>query len=262
MGHILYFFVVVAATAAGALTGLGGGVIIKPVLDVFGDYDVATIGILSSATVFVMALVSIVKQSRQKIIPDLKMISALASGSLIGGSMGQKILTFIIASFPNGHMVITVQNLCLAVIILMVYMYMRIGEHRPTLSRHGIIPALLTGIILGTVSSFLGIGGGPVNVALIIFVFDWNIKAATYCSIITILFAQSSKLSSVLLSGVFLSHDLAMLPVMITGAVIGGWIGSDLNKRLSKKSVEKTFNGVQILVLFICLLNIFRNIAL
>lgn len=48
-----------------------------------------------------------------------------------------------------------------------------------------------------------------------------------------------------------------MLPVMIAGAVGGGYLGSALNKRFSEKTVEKYFNAVQLLVLVIA----FRNIA-
>lgn len=64
--ELIYFVVVWIATTAGALTGMGGGVIIKPVLDVIGEYDAATIGVLCSCTVFTMSIVSIHKQVRQK----------------------------------------------------------------------------------------------------------------------------------------------------------------------------------------------------
>lgn len=54
----VYFLIALLATTAGAMTGMGGGVIIKPLLDLLGDYDAATIGVLSALTVFVMSLVS------------------------------------------------------------------------------------------------------------------------------------------------------------------------------------------------------------
>ena len=56
MQYIIYFILALLATTVGSLTGMGGGVIIKPLMDVFGGYDVQTIGVISSITVFTMAI--------------------------------------------------------------------------------------------------------------------------------------------------------------------------------------------------------------
>lgn len=257
--YVGYFCIALIATTLGALTGMGGGVIMKPALDVLGDFDAATVSLLSSVTVFVMALVSVAGQLRERVVIDLKIAAPLAAGSLLGGNAGQQILTGIIAAVP-GRMVVAVQNICLALVILAVFLYMGKGGHRPTLGLRG-IPALLTGVVLGIVSAFLGIGGGPINVTLLIFVCSCDVKAAAVYSIITILFAQASKLLSVLLSGSFFSHELSMLPIMAAGAVLGGWTGSHLGRRLSGRSVEKAFGAVQALVFLLCLFNIFRNMV-
>lgn len=47
---------------------------------------------------------------------------------------------------------------------------------------------------------------------------------------------------------------------MIVGAILGGFIGASLNKKCSEKTVEKAFNGVQLLVLGITVFNIIRNL--
>ena len=62
MQYILYFLIAIGATTVGSLTGMGGGVIIKPLMDVMQGFDVETIGVLSSITVFCMSVVSIGKQ--------------------------------------------------------------------------------------------------------------------------------------------------------------------------------------------------------
>lgn len=257
---ILYLLISLGATTLGALTGMGGGVIIKPVLDALGDLTAADIGILSSVTVFSMAMISVGKQIRQKATVDLKLAIPIAVGSLLGGNWGDWLLTFIIHAFQYNRFVVTAQNICLAILVIAVFLYMKKGERRPVLAVRGVIPAILTGIFLGTVSSFLGIGGGAINVALIIFVFACDVKTATLCSIITILFAQAPKVASVLLTGNYELHNLPMLPGMVAGAALGGWIGSQLNQKFTEKAVEKAFNSVQVLVFFICLSNIFRNL--
>ena len=116
------------------------------------------------------------------------------------------------------------------------------------------------GCFLGICSSFLGIGGGPINVALIIYLYSVGTKAATVCSLMTILFAQISKLGTVALSTGFLVYDLSVAPAMVIGAIAGGFIGASLNKRCSEQAVERAFNGVQLLVLAIAIFNIVRNL--
>ncbi len=49
---IVYFLIILFATIVGAGAGMGGGVIIKPTLDLISDYNVVTISFLSSVTVF------------------------------------------------------------------------------------------------------------------------------------------------------------------------------------------------------------------
>ena len=43
MQYVLYFLIAIGATTVGSLTGMGGGVIIKPLMDVLHGFDVQTI---------------------------------------------------------------------------------------------------------------------------------------------------------------------------------------------------------------------------
>lgn len=259
MSHFLYFLIAIGSTTVGSLTGMGGGVIIKPVLDVLGTYDAATIGVLSSITVFSMSVVSIGKRILSKTPIPYKTAVPLAVGSVAGGQLGQRMLSALTAGLPNPQ-VTAVQNVVLGLLILLVYWYMRHKQSIPSGHFDRLLPALLVGIFLGVCSSFLGIGGGPINVALIILLFSYDTKTAAVCSLITILFAQISKLWAVAIGTGFSAYDLSMAPAMVAGAVAGGFIGAALNKKFPEKTVERAFNGVQLLVLGICVFNIIRNI--
>lgn len=260
LSGVIYFLIAIAATTAGAMTGMGGGVIIKPVLDVLGDFDVATIGVLSSITVFAMAIVSVGKQVQQKATIRYRIAIPLAIGSVAGGIVGQQLLTIVLKTVDSNQLVKAIQNIALAILIVVVFVYMLYKSKIRTLGVKGIFPSLLVGVFLGIVSSFLGIGGGPINVALLIFVFSFDTKTAAVCSIITILFAQISKLSSVALGVGFAAYDLSLLLPMVIGAVMGGFIGSWLNKKLTEKMVEICFNGVQVLVFALCIYNVVVNL--
>jgi uncharacterized membrane protein YfcA len=253
---VIYFLLAILSTAIGSLTGMGGGVIIKPVMDFLGGYDVETIGVLSSVTVLSMAVVSIARQMRAKADIPFRTAVPLAVGSMGGGFLGQWLLEAIALASSAGKQVTVVQNIVLAVLIFAVFLYMLNKRKIKGYALQGIPVSLLAGVFLGICSSFLGIGGGPINVALIVYLYGYDTKTATVCSLITILFAQVSKLSTVALTVGFTRFDLEMAPVMVVGAIAGGFIGAALNRRCREKTVERAFNAVQLLVLGIAIVNI------
>ena len=243
MQYVLYFLIAIGATTVGSLTGMGGGVIIKPLMDVLHGFDVQTIGVLSSLTVFSMSVVSIGKQMLARTKIPFGTAIPLALGSVMGGLAGEKLLQVIVDALRANSAVTVVQNVVLSLLILAVFLYMKNKSRIPSQELRGVVVSLLVGVFLGICSSFLGIGGGPINVALIIYLFSFDTKTATVCSLVTILF------------------DLSIAPVMIVGAIAGGFIGASLNKKCSEAAVEKTFNAVQLLVLAISIFNIVRNLA-
>lgn len=260
MEYILYFIISIFATTLGALTGMGGGVIIKPVLDMLGHYDVASISMLSSITVFVMSAVSLFRQRNNPEKPKSLIAVPLAIGAVVGGNIGSSMLDAIINGSNNSINVTVIQNIILASLIIVVFVYMLYKEKLRSPKLNGIMPSALVGLSLGLVSSFLGIGGGPINVALIIFLFAFPSKMAALCSLLTILFSQSSKLVMALITGGFGKVDLTMLPVMLIGAVMGGFIGGAMHKRINDKTADILFNAAQIVVFAICVVNIIRGL--
>ena len=98
MQYLIYLILALFATTVGSMTGMGGGVIIKPLMDVLGDFDVQTIGIISSITVFSMSLVSVAKQIKAKTKIPFRTAVPLALGSVAGGFIGKKALDIIVSA--------------------------------------------------------------------------------------------------------------------------------------------------------------------
>ena len=71
---------------------LGGGVVIKPLFDIVSNAPTATINFYSSLAVFVMAIVALGKQLRQRFKFDVKSLLTISVGSVIGGFIGQRLL--------------------------------------------------------------------------------------------------------------------------------------------------------------------------
>lgn len=256
MQYMIYFFIAVSATIIGSMTGMGGGVIMKPLMDVLHDFDVETIGLISSVTVFSMSAVSIGKQMKEKSRIPFPIALPLSMGSVIGGYAGQAMLENIIEVSHIRSIAVILQNLALGILVLGVIVYMYKKDRIPGKELSGYPACFLTGGFLGICSSFLGIGGGPMNVALIIYLFSMDTKTASRCSLVTIFFAQLSKLITAAAGGSFVRAELSVAPIMIAGAVLGSLIGAEFHKKLSDKAIERAFCIVQWGVLGLTIFNI------
>lgn len=255
---IAYFLIALGATILGAMAGLGGGVIIKPLLDFLGDYSLSTIGVLSSFTVFSMAVVSIIKQIRYKVKIEVRKTVFIGIGSIIGGVLGDKIINLILKVLSES-LVTIVQNFILAILLIFIYIYMNNKEKYKSYKVNNSIACILIGLLLGSIASFLSIGGGPINVCVLALFFSMDTKEAAVNSIITILFSQGSKLITIITTQGLSGFDLTMLPYMVIGGIVGGMIGSKLNKKFNSAVILKVFNVV---VLALILLNIYNIISM
>lgn len=260
MTALIYFLISLFSTVAGAVTGMGGGVIIKPALDLLNQFNAETVSVLSSLTVFAMSVVAVGKHVQQKTLIPYKAALPLASGAVLGGVAGQWGLTLVVAALPSNRFVFIVQNAILVLLTVCVFVYMQKKSHIKTLYLNGLLAPLPVGLALGFFASFLGIGGGPFNVAVLMYLFSMSIKSATVCSIVVILFSQFTKMTTIALMEGFAVYDLRLLPPMILGGLIGGFAGAWLSRMMSEKCVERVFNAVQMLVLLICVYNIVQNL--
>ncbi len=250
---VIYFLIAIFATTIGAGAGLSGGVIIKPALDTLGNYNLFVIGVLSSATVLSMAIVSTTRCFFQGIKIDKKLI-ALTIGAIIGGFLGKEVFSFFYLRIDE-KMLTTIQ----AGIIILLLSITLLRSKLPDWHIKNIFVTITIGLILGTLSSFLGIGGGPINVAVLCMFFAMDIKKAATGSIFIILFSQITKLLTITLTSGFGAFDYSMLLYMIPGGVLGGFIGIWLKGKLENKHIEVLF---YIVVSCVIMLNLYNIIML
>lgn len=255
----LYIIIAFIATLLGTLTGLGGGVIIKPVMDMISDFPVDTIGIISSITVFAMSLVSVIKHLQKGKRLPLLIVVPIAIGSAVGGVVGQFLLDELTKDMTMDHVKL-VQNSVMFVLLIGVFLYM---HFKPTLGnkpKHIVFLSLFVGISLGVVSSLLGIGGGPFNIVAFLFVFTFDIKMASIASLVSILFSQFAKLVTIQFSSGFVGYDLSIVPYMVFAAIFGAQTAAGLNKYMTAQRVEFLFMVMLWLITGISLYNIVMGV--
>lgn len=254
---LLYFVVIVFANTIGAISGMGGGVIIKPIFDSIGIHSVAAISFYAAVAVFVMAFVSTYRQIKNGMQIQWKLAGWISLGAVVGGVLGSRSLAQLLIIFPNENWAKMIQIVVTILTLLFAFSYSYFNWRSFTL--HHVGWYVLCGLLLGFLASLLGIGGGPINVSLLVLLFSIPIKDATVYSICTIFFSQLAKLITIFMTTGFAVYDLSVLPYIIVAAIIGGFLGAKFSGLLSPEKVTLVFQAVILLVL---LINVYNGIAL
>lgn len=246
---IIYFIVIVLANSIGAVSGMGGGVIIKPILDFMGTDSVAAVSFYSTVAVFTMSIVSTSRQIKAGIRLDWLKVFFISFGAVIGGSFGNIVFEFFLQVFTDEKNVMLIQIVVTIITLALAFWYSQYGRTSFHLEKTWVF--VVCGFLLGFLASFLGIGGGPINVSLMMLLFSMPIKEATVYSIATIFFSQLAKLSGIALWSGFARFDLSMLYFVVPAAIVGGILGARLSQLLPTAYVTRIFQGVILLVLAI-----------
>ena len=255
---ILFFVVAFLSSIVGAICGIGGGVVIKPVLDMLQMGVPATINFLSGCTVLSMSLYSVSKALRagdSKV--EMSTGTPLALGAAAGGVVGKEMFSAVKAYFNGSPMVGGVQAIALGIITLGTLLYTINKSRITTHTTSNKVACVAIGLVLGIMSSFLGIGG-PINLVVLGFFFSMNTKTAAANSLYIILFSQIANLLTIVLTASIPEFRVPALILMVAGGIGGGIVGRKLNKKMDNRAVDKLFIGLMVLIVGICVYNAVR----
>ena len=256
---ILFFVIAFLSSIVGAICGIGGGVVIKPVLDMLQMGAPATINFLSGCTVLSMSLYSVTKSLRtggSKV--EMSTGTPLALGAAVGGIAGKELFSLVKAFFGGSPMVGGVQAVALGVITLGTLLYtVNKSRIRPRQTSNKLV-CLVIGLLLGIMSSFLGIGGGPINLVVLGYFFSMDTKTAAVNSLYIILFSQAASLLATLVTASVPEFRILALILMVAGGIGGGIAGRKLNKKMDNRAVDKLFICLMVLIVGICIYNAVR----
>lgn len=254
-------FIAFVSSAAGAISGIGGGIIIKPVLDAVLGKSVNEINFLSGCTVLAMAAVSVFQSRKGAVKLELKRGTALALGAVLGGLAGKLLFGLALAGFPHVSMVGAVQSVILILMTGMVLVYILKKSTIKSRNIHRLPVCFLLGLSMGMVSAFLGIGGGPINIMIISYFMSMDSKTTALHSLYTILLSQLSSLALTVLTRSMPPVELSNLAAMIAGGVLGGLLGSAAVKKLAHNHVDKCFSVILVAVILLSIYNLTRYIG-
>lgn len=260
--EIILVIVTFFATVLGAISGIGGGVIIKPVMDALCDYPVATISFLSGNTVLAMTAVSLLRSRKDTIKIDSVVGFPLAMGGAFGGVLGKILFTIVRQNTQHDARIGMIQNIIMVILTATVFIYV-VNKHKiKTLHMTSKVGSFIAGLALGIFSSFLGIGGGPINIMILSYLFSMDSKHAAINSLYIIFFSQVANLLTNILQGAIPSFSYLLLTFMMGSGIVGAMAGRKASSKLDNNQIDKLFMGIMLVIVALSVSNVFRYSSL
>lgn len=253
---IVFLLISFLASVIGSVCGIGGGILIKPVLDMVGAASVSTISFLSSCTVLSMSLYNVGRSLRSRSAEiDLGTATPLAIGAALGGLLGSQCFQIFKAASENEGIIGAIQSVCLLILVLGTLIY--------TLEKQRITPLYIKrkdicagiGLILGSLSSFLGIGGGPFNLVVLHYFLGLETKKAAANSLYIILISQVANLLLLFVKAGVPPFDILTLALMVLGGILGGAVGRRITEKVNNAAVDRLFRLLLYFIIIICIYN-------
>ena len=255
---IILFVVCILASSVGAVVGAGGGVIIKPVLDMIGLLPVSTVSFCSGCTVLGMSVCSLIRGRNNGVKLQIKTSTALAIGAVLGGLVGKWLFELVRNGFGDERMLGAIQAIFLTLITIGVFVYVCNKDKLPSKHVKSFSAAIVIGVFLGIISSFLGIGGGTSNVAVLFFFFSMEAKEAAKNSLYIIIFSQISSIFTAIATASVPEFSWINLLCMVAGGIGGALIGAAISKKIDNKGVEKILKALLLVIIAIDFYNVLQ----
>ncbi|MGD1835406.1 MAG: sulfite exporter TauE/SafE family protein [Nitrososphaeraceae archaeon] len=232
---ILLIIIGTGAGFLGSLIGLGGGIIMTPILTLMG-FSPTVVASSSLLAVTATSLSSTITYSIKKSINyslGLKLALFAIPGSIFGG-------------FLSSYVTLSDFKLYFAILLLIVGIYIFYKEKINTKDKSIEIPKYLNFILFsigtfsaGIISSFFGVGGGIIFIPIMIFLFKLKIIDASPTAQFTLLISSSIGLATHIVLGhpeYFYGFSLAI------GSFLGAQIGSRYLHKFKESLLSKIFS--------------------
>jgi len=216
------------AGVLGSMIGLGGGIIVVPILT-FAGFGPSLAVSNSLFAAFSNAAASTISYSRQKRIEysiGLKLGLLAIPGTVLGALISSDVAPGVFKILFG-----------LVLISCSIYIFLRkkIETKEQNYSKQIMILAIGGSFFAGIISSFFGIGGGIIFVPLMVVAMGMGMKNAAPTSQFILLFVSFSGL----VTHSFLGHpDFYQALLLSAGAFAGGLIGARLSLEIKERSLQ------------------------
>ncbi|RMW39355.1 MAG: sulfite exporter TauE/SafE family protein [Nitrosopumilus sp.] len=212
----------------GSMIGLGGGIIVVPVLTFLGFSPTAAASnsLFAALSNAVASTISYSKQKRIEYSLGLKLGLLSIPGTVLGAVISSNVA-------PDVFKVL----FGLVLIASAAYIFLRrnLENKQKTISKQMMIFAIGASFFAGIISSFFGIGGGIVFVPLMVAGMGMAMKRAAPTSQLILLFAS---LSGVITHSLLGHPDFTQAGFLAIGSFVGGLVGARLSIDIKERYLQ------------------------
>ncbi|WP_288478155.1 sulfite exporter TauE/SafE family protein [uncultured Clostridium sp.] len=226
-----YFLIALLSCSIGSFVGLGGDIIIIPLLLSLG-IPKALISINTDLTMLFMTFMStfIYRKRHQG---DFKTAVLIAIGIIPGASLGVYINSFI---------TVHIFNLFFIILLFILIFIMFFEKRLPKI----ILPNWtkpFVGLSIGIISGLFGLGGAIMLIPILLIFYGFDQKGASATTLSLIFISTFITVSNYYFRGY---HNLTYCIFMIPGALLGSKIGTFFNKKASNELISLSFKLILI----------------
>ncbi|MCS5528912.1 MAG: sulfite exporter TauE/SafE family protein [Nitrosopumilus sp.] len=217
-----------AAGILGSMIGLGGGIVVVPVLTFLGfpPTVAASNSLFAALSNSIASTISYSRQKRIEYFLGLKLGLLAIPGTILGAIISTDIAPDIFKILFGFVLVASA-----------IYIFLRkqIESREKIISKQMIIFAIGSSFFAGIISSFFGIGGGIIFVPLMVVGMGMSMKKAAPTSQLILFFAS---LSGVIVHSVLGHPDFLQAGFLAIGSFFGGLVGAKLSLSVKERNLK------------------------
>lgn len=223
-----------AAGILGSMIGLGGGIIVVPILTFLGFSPsvAASNSLFAALSNAIASTTSYSKQKRIEFSLGLKLGLLSVPGTILGA---------VFSSDVSSEIFKILFGIILVLSSAYIFLRKKLESKEKTFSKQMIIFAIGASFFAGIVSSFFGIGGGIIFVPLMVVGMGMTMKRAAPTSQLILLFAS---LSGVIAHSILGHPDFLQAGLLAIGSFFGGLVGARLSLDIKERYLQILVSGV------------------
>jgi len=217
-----------AAGVLGSMIGLGGGIIVVPVLTFFGFPPTlaASNSLFAAFTNAVASTISYSRQKRVELSLGLKLGLLTVPGTVLGA---------YISSDVTPELFKVLFGFVLIASAIYIFLKKKLESKEKNLSKQTMVFAVGASFFAGIISAFFGIGGGIIFVPLMLVGMGMVMKKAAPTSQLILLFAS---LSGVIVHTALGHSDFLQAGLLGAGSFVGGLVGARLSVDIDERYLQ------------------------
>jgi len=217
-----------AAGILGSMIGLGGGIIVVPILTFLGFSPsvAASNSLFAALSNAIASTTSYSKQKRIEFSLGLKLGLLSVPGTILGA---------VFSSDVSSEIFKILFGIILVLSSAYIFLRKKLESKEKTLSKQMVIFAIGASFFAGIVSSFFGIGGGIIFVPLMVVGMGMTMKRAAPTSQLILLFAS---LSGVIVHSILGHPDFFQAGLLAIGSFFGGLVGARLSLDIKERYLQ------------------------